>query len=82
MATTITKKKGLPIDADSRYDIINVLKKSHEIPYHSRPFMWTREKYAELVVKEIINAWKNNEEYWLGVLIVYTGGKIPAISDG
>lgn len=60
---------------------MNILKHRHEIPYHSRPFMWTRDQYIEHLMNKAISAWRAGDLYWLGFLILYTGGHIPAISD-
>jgi hypothetical protein len=74
-------QKTLPYKTDSEYDIINVLKHRHEIPYHSRQFMWTREKYIEVVVREALASWRAGELHWLGFIIIYNGALNPAISD-
>lgn len=73
--------KSLPFKTDPEYDIINVLRHRHEIPYHSRPFMWTKEKYINVVVKEALKSWRANELHWLGFIIIYNGAANPAISD-
>jgi hypothetical protein len=81
MAAMASATRSLPYRVDSEYDVINILKHRHEIPYHSRPFMWTREAHIEYVVHETIRAWRSGELYWLGIVILFTGDKYPAISD-
>ncbi len=81
---SLSKMKKLPMNGDIMCNIINIIKRSHQIPYHSREFMWTKDKYVSHTVKQIINAYKNNEDHYLGVLIIYDGdaGEIPSITDG
>ena len=75
-------RKALPYKTDSEYDIMNVIKLRHEIPYHSRPFMWNRSKHIETVVHECLQKWKDNSLHWLGFLIIYNSASLPAITDG
>jgi hypothetical protein len=77
----MSAKKELPMNIDDGYDILHILEKRHTIPYHSRPFMWTADKYINLVSHEMINSWKKDKLYWLGIVLMYTGGNLPAISD-
>ncbi len=74
-------QKTLPYKTDSEYDILNVLKHRHEIPYHSRPFQWTREEYIDVVVRDAVASWRAGELHWLGFIIIYSGAVNPAISD-
>ena len=76
-------KKPLPFEIDAKYDIMSILKGRHEIPYHSRPFMWERNTHIETVVRGVIEDWRNNSIHWLGFIIIYspTDG-MPAITDG
>lgn len=74
-------QKTLPYKTDSEYDIINVLKHRHEIPYHSRPFQWTRKEFIEVVVRDAFASWRAGELHWLGFIIIYSGAVNPAISD-
>ncbi len=71
----------LPFTVEAKYEIGQLLRSQHEIPYHSRPFMWTEEKYVGPTTREIIADWNNNKAHWLGVGIIYTGGQIPSVSD-
>ena len=75
-------RKELPYKIDAEQDIMSVIKIRHEIPYHSRPFMWNRTHHIETVVLDMINAWREDSLKWLGFLIIYNGGEIPAITDG
>ena len=75
-------RKALPYKTDSEYDIMSVIKIRHEIPYHSRPFMWNRSKHIEPVVNACLQSWKDNSLYWLGFLIIYNSASLPAITDG
>jgi len=76
-------RKSLPYKTDSEFDIVSIIKTRHEIPYHSRHFMWDRAKHIETIVQEIIKAWSSDALYWLGFLIVYDSGSgLPAITDG
>lgn len=80
--TTIeTKKQELPYEAISKYKVIDILKVRHIIPDHSRPYMWTRDKHIVLVSNDMIDSFENGRLYWFGVIIIYNGGHIPAISD-
>lgn len=74
-------QKTLPYKTDSEYDIINVLKHRHEIPYHSRPFQWTRDEFIDVVVRDAVASWRAGELHWLGFIIIYNGDVNPAISD-
>jgi len=76
-------KKPLPFEIDAKYDIMSILKGRHEIPYHSRPFMWKRNTHIETVVRGVIEDWRNGSIHWLGFIIIYspTDG-MPAITDG
>jgi len=74
-------KKDLPMKVDAAYDVLHILQQRHSIPYHSRPFMWVADKYIDHVVKEALEYWEKGELYWLGVVLLYTGGDLPAISD-
>lgn len=74
----------LPFEIDPKYDLFKILEHPHEIPYHSRPFMWTRDKHVEYVVMQSIQKFRNNDQHWLGFFIIYTNpapGRIPCISD-
>lgn len=74
--------KTLPMKVDDHFDVHNILNHRHIIPYHSRPFMWDADKYINHVSQEIIDHWKADKKlYWLGVVLLYTGGSLPAISD-
>jgi hypothetical protein len=80
----MSSKKSLPYKVDQEYDIINILKHRHEIPYHSRPFMWEPVEgkgFVKHIVREALAAWHADECYWLGIVILYTGGDVPAVSD-
>jgi hypothetical protein len=79
--STMATTKSLPYKTDSEYDIINVLKHRHEIPYHSRQFMWDREKYIGVLIDEAYKSWRASELHWLGFIIIYSGALNPAISD-
>jgi hypothetical protein len=71
----------LPYEIDAKHDLFAVLESPHEIPYHSRPFMWTRENYIEHIVRQAIDKYRNGKQHWLGFLIVYYGGPQPSITD-
>jgi hypothetical protein len=71
----------LPYEIDAKYDLFSVLGHPHEIPYHSRPFMWTCEQYIEHVVTQAVRKFRANQQHWLGFLIINLGGPIPAITD-
>lgn len=73
--------KSLPFEIDAKYDILNVLKHRHTIPYHSRPFMWTRNEYIKFLMEDTLKSWRENMEHWMGFFIVYSDGIVPAISD-
>lgn len=74
-------KKTLPYEIDAKYDAISILKVRHEIPYHSRPFMWDKDNYISQVVNDIIKKCFDDELQWLGFVILYIGGTVPSISD-
>jgi hypothetical protein len=81
---TMSSKKSLPYKVDQEYDIINILKHRNEIPYHSRRFMWEPTDgngFTKHIVREALAAWRSSECYWLGIVILYTGGAVPAVSD-
>lgn len=80
-SATTPRKDGLPYRVDAEYDIMNILKHRHEIPYHSRPFMWSRDAHIDYVLKEMIRTWREHEPYWLGIVILFTGDEHPSISD-
>lgn len=71
----------LPYEIDAKYDLFAVLENPHEIPYHSRPFMWTRDNYIEHIVTQAIHKFRAGQPHWLGFLIVYYGGPLPSITD-
>ncbi len=71
----------LPYEIDAKYDLFAVLESPHEIPYHSRPFMWTRDNYIEHIVTQAIQKFRAGQQHWLGFLIVYYGGALPSITD-
>ncbi len=72
----------LPFNIDQKFEISRVLHERHEIPYHSRPFMWDRESYIEPVVKNSLQKYRQNTPHWLGFVIIYSNSRdIPAISD-
>ncbi len=71
----------LPYEIDAKYDLFAVLESPHEIPYHSRPFMWTRDNYIEHIVTQAIHKFRAGQPHWLGFLIVYYGGPLPSITD-
>ena len=71
----------LPYEIDAKYDLFAVLGHPHEIPYHSRPFMWTRDNYIEHVVTQAVRKFRAGQQHWLGFLIINLGGTIPAITD-
>lgn len=78
----------LPFELDPKYDLFKILETPHEIPYHSRPFMWTREKHIEHVIMQSVQKYRDNAQHWLGYFIIYTNssnargtGRIPCISD-
>jgi peptidyl-prolyl cis-trans isomerase D len=54
-------RKELPYKIDAEQDIMSVIKIRHEIPYHSRPFMWNRTHHIETVVLDMINAWREDD---------------------
>lgn len=81
MSATKSAHKPLPFEIESKHNIINVLKQRHTIPYHSRPFEWTREKYIEVSMKSIFDSWRACEQHWLGFIMIYSGDSIPAITD-
>lgn len=78
---SIAEPTSLPYEIDAKYSIIDVLQRRHQIPYHSRPFMWTAKEYIEVVLKEMIESWEANEQHWLGFIIIYNSESLPAISD-
>ena len=74
----------LPFEIDQKYDLFKILENPHEIPYHSRPFMWDREKHIEFVVRQAIRKFRENVAHWLGFVIIYynkTNGGLPSLSD-
>lgn len=72
----------LPYEIDQKYDLLKILEGPHEIPYHSRPFMWTREHHIEHVVRQAIQKFREGKPYWLGFVIIYLKkGRIPSVSD-
>ena len=79
----------LPYEIDPKYDLFKILETPHEIPYHSRPFMWARDKGGkniEIVVNQAIQKFRANQQNWLGFVIIYTmqgplSGSVPCISD-
>lgn len=74
----------LPFELDPKYDLFKILETPHEIPYHSRPFMWTRDKHIENVVMQSVQKYRANAQHWLGYFIIYINpapGRIPCISD-
>jgi hypothetical protein len=77
----MTVRKALPMKVDDECDVCQILKYRHTIPYHSRPFMWTRDRFIERTVEESLEYWGKEDPYWLGVVLMYTGESIPAISD-
>jgi hypothetical protein len=81
----------LPYEIDPKYDLFKILEHPHEIPYHSRPFMWKRDKNIEQVVRQAIQKFRSGQQHWVGFVIVYSGSgsgsvsamnKHPCISDG
>lgn len=75
---------ALPFELDPKYDLFKILETPHEIPYHSRPFMWTRDKHIEHVVMQSVQKYRANAQHWLGYFIIYINpapGRIPCISD-
>jgi hypothetical protein len=76
-----TTMSELPYEIDAKYDLFAVLGHPHEIPYHSRPFMWTRDNYIEHVVTQAVRKFRTSQQHWLGFLIINLGGPIPAITD-
>jgi hypothetical protein len=79
--STMSAPKSLPFKAESEYDIVNIIKTSHEIPYHSRPFMWTPDEYVEPTLRDIFISWKMNHVHFLGKVVIYSGDVVPAITD-
>lgn len=72
----------LPFEIDQKYDLFKILEHPHEIPYHSRPFMWTREEYVEHVVRQSIRKFNDGAPHWLGFAIIYSNkAAMPSASD-
>lgn len=74
-------KDNLPYEVEQKQEMGHILAIPHEIPYHSRPFMWTDTEYTTPTTNKLVSDWKNDKPHWLGVGIFYTGGKIPSVSD-
>lgn len=74
----------LPFEIDQKYDLFKILEHPHEIPYHSRPFMWTREAYVEHVVRQAIRKFSDGAPHWLGFVIIHYNKALnrqPSASD-
>jgi hypothetical protein len=71
----------LPYETDGKYELSRILSERHEIPYHSRHFMWTEEKYIGHTVREALKKFRMNRAHWMGFVIVYNGSQKPSISD-
>ncbi len=74
----------LPFEIDQKYDLFKILEHPHEIPYHSRPFMWTRDEYVEHVVRQAIRKFQEGAPHWLGFGIIHynkTLNRLPSASD-
>ncbi len=77
-------RKDPPYQLEQKCNLMSILNKRHIIPEHSRPFMWDRNEHIEFVTNKLINHCLNVDEqyqYSFGMMIIYTGGSIPAISD-
>lgn len=65
---------NLPYETDGKYELSRILSERHEIPYHSRHFMWTEEKYIGHTVREALKKFRMNRAHWMGFVIVYNSG--------